>query len=78
MEKETTFPKGLFINPKRDGAPDFVVGSLSIRKEEFATWLSEQEVNEKGYLTIDILKSKEGKTYLKLNQWKPKEQSVAF
>lgn len=71
--EEATFPQGLFINPKRENAPEFVLGSLSIKKEEFLEWLKEQEESEKGYINIDILKSKEGKSYLKLNTWKPKE-----
>ena len=71
-----TFPKGLFINKKREDAPDFVLGSLSVKRDEFIEWAEEQEVDEKGYFRIDILKSKEGKPYLKLNEWKeePKKQ----
>jgi len=70
--KEVKFPKGLFIKPKREKSPDFVVGSLSIKVEDFQKWLKEQEVNENGYLTIDILKSRNGNNYLKLNDWKPR------
>ena len=71
--EEAKFPKGLFINSKRENAPDFVLGSLSVKRDEFISWLKEQKVNEKDYLNIDILKSREGKTYLKLNEWQPKE-----
>jgi len=70
--KEVKFPRGIFINPKRENSPDFVIGSLSIKVSDFQEWLKGQAVSEKGYITIDILKSREGKSYLKLNEWKPK------
>ncbi len=72
--EENVFPKGIFLQPKRENAPDFVLGSLNFKVDEALQWLKENE-KEDGYVNCDILKSKEGKNYLKLNTWKPKEQA---
>ena len=67
---KTIFAKGLYYNAPHEKAPAFVIGSLSVKREEFINFLNEHEPNEKGYLKIDILKSKTGKPYFKLNNWK--------
>jgi len=75
MAQETKFVDGLFYNEPREGAPDFVLASLSIDKIKFGEWLLQQEVDAKGYVKVDVLRSKAGKAYLKLNDFKPKAQS---
>ena len=65
-----TFPQGLIFKKPREGAPDFVRGSLSVKVQEFTKFCDEHQKN--GWVNIDILKSKEGKTYLALNDWTPK------
>jgi hypothetical protein len=67
------FPKGLIIKPKRETAPDFVKAHLSVKVDEFTAFLKEHQDN--GWVNIDILKSKEGKTYLALNTFK-KEMDI--
>ena len=62
---------GLFYSEPRANAPDFVMGGVSIQKEKLMEWLVTAEVNEKGYVNLDILRSKAGKPYFKLNTWKP-------
>jgi len=54
------YANGLWGNPPRDGAPDFVVGSLSILPERFIEWLKTQKPNDKGYVRLDILKRQSG------------------
>ena len=68
---ETKFVDGLFVN-RREGSPDFVVASLSFN-QKFIDYLKEN-FNAKGYCNIDLMKSKEGKLYAKLNDWKPEER----
>jgi hypothetical protein len=70
MENKKEFVDGLFVNQPREGAPEFVKGSLSITVEKFITYL-QAKANAKGYVNIDLLESKEGKLYAKLNDWKP-------
>lgn len=67
MTKE--FVDGLFVN-RRENAPEFVKASLSFKVENFADYLK-SKANARGYVNIDILESKEGKLYAKLNDWKP-------
>ena len=70
MEK-STLVDGMFYNEARESAPDFVLGSVSFSKDKFIKWLSEQE-DTKGYVNVDIIMSKAGKPYAKLNTFKPK------
>lgn len=68
--QENNFADGLYINPPHEKAPDFVVGSISIRATSFLDWLQRQEPNEKGYVRLDILKKKNGEGwYAKLNDY---------
>ncbi len=69
-----TFPKGMILKSPHPNAPDFVKGSISIKVDEFTDFLNEHENN--GWVNIDIKKSKEGKTYLQLNDFKKKEIDI--
>ena len=68
---ENKFVDGLFVS-RRENAPDFVVASLSFN-QKFIDYLK-ANMNAKGYINIDLLNSKEGKLYAKLNDWKPEER----
>lgn len=70
MEKE--YPKGIWFNQKRDTAPDFVLGSISISKQSFMEWLQGKEANDKGYINLDVLMGKEEKPYIAVNNYQPK------
>lgn len=74
----STLADGFFFDKPREGAPDFVKGKLSIQAEKAVAFLNEHK-NEKGYVNLDLLKSKEGKLYFTLNEWKPeKKEDVPF
>ena len=68
MEKK--FIDGLFINKPSEKAPDFVKVKASISADKFIPFLKEN-VNGKGYLNFDILESKEGKYYAKIDNFEP-------
>lgn len=69
-KKEVIFADGIMFTKKRDGAPDFVKGGVSVRVEDFYAW-AKQHVNQNGFVNLDLLKSKEkGTLYFKLNDWK--------
>jgi len=59
-----------FIPKDTSNAPDFVKGKVSIKKDEFITFLNEQDWD---WVNLDILESKWGKMYAKLNEWKKEE-----
>ena len=67
---EKIYPKGLFINAPREGAPDFVLGSLAITKD-FITFLkdNQQYFNDKGYLRLNMLNGNENKPYVTVDTW---------
>ena len=73
---EAIFPNGIIFKKPRDGAPDFVRGHLSFKVDEACAFLQEHVNN--GWVNVDIKKSKEGKTYLQLNTWKPEKKDEAL
>lgn len=64
------FIDGLFVKNPSENAPDFVKGSLSIMVDKFIPYLK-SKANAKGFVTLDLLESKDGNLYAKLNEWKP-------
>lgn len=66
------FIKGIFVNDPHENAPDFVLGQVSINREQAIQSL--QELDDE-WLNLDILKSKEGEVYGKLNTWKKEGQT---
>lgn len=75
MEKR--YVDGLFFNQKRDNAPDFVLGSLSIKTDAFAAWLLNETPNDHGYINLDILMGKSGKPYMVVNEFKKASKSTS-
>jgi hypothetical protein len=69
-QNETVLVDGLFFDRPREGAPDFVKGRISIQADKLTEFVAKHK-NEKGYVNIDLLKSKAGKLYCKLNTFVP-------
>lgn len=66
---------GMRVDRPRDGAPDFVKGRVGINVTQFGQWLV-ANADDRGWVNLDLLLSKEGDLYLKHNEYKPKIQSV--
>lgn len=75
--QEPIFVDGLMFQAPREGAPDFVKGSILVKVETFVEWIKQQDEHksEKGWLNIDMKKSKKGGLYFQLNTWKPTPKS---
>jgi len=71
QQSEIIFADG-FIFKKKDNAPDFVVGQLSIAVEDAIQFIGQYEKN--GWVNLDIKQSRAGKYYIELNQFVPKNQ----
>ena len=61
---------------KREGSPDFVIGSFGFKAEDLVNYC-----NSKGYINFDILKGKESGQYVKVSDYgvediNPKEQQI--
>jgi hypothetical protein len=71
MSDEKIFANGLIFKAPREGAPDFVKGSLSIKVQEFIEFIEflEAFVKPDGWLNIDIKESRGGKLYCELNTY---------
>ena len=69
MSTETKFVDGLRVYAPRDGAPDFVICNLVINVQELTAWLAGQS----GDVRVDVKRSRNGKLYASVNDWKPKE-----
>jgi hypothetical protein len=68
---EKIFADGLIYKAPRQGAPEYVKGSLSVKVDEFKAFLD--KYNSNGWVNLDFLQSKNGKLYFALNNWKPKQ-----
>lgn len=62
-KQKQEFAKGVFVKEVAGGK----IINLSINVEQFC----ENEINEGGYINIDLKKSKSGKLFAVINDWKP-------
>jgi len=66
--------KGFYFDKPREGSPEFVKGRMSIKVDEAIIMLKEKK-NDKGYVNLDLLQSKDKtKLYFTINDWKPEEK----
>lgn len=72
MSEQKYFPKGLYFKEPHSNAPDFVKGQVSIKVEEFKSYLSKVKGE---YLNIDLKVSKDGKAYAEVNTFKPEPKA---
>jgi hypothetical protein len=72
---ETKKINGLVVK-KNEKSPEWVLTSVSIEVESFKKWLDDNK-NGRGWVNLDLKKSKDGRFYLDHNDYKPKE-SVPF
>jgi hypothetical protein len=74
---EAKYAEGIFYNPKNPKAPEFVLGGISIKREEALNWLAKEDGE---WVNLDIKVSKKtGKPYLQVNEWKPSgEKSYSY
>ena len=70
-QTEKVFADG-FIFKRKENAPEFVVGSMSIKADEAMAFLAQNET--KGWVNLDVKLSKGGKYYVELDTWKPKTE----
>ena len=72
MSNETIFADG-FIFKRKENAPEFVVGSQSIKVEEAIAFLQENQKN--GWVNLNVLNSQAGKPYIELDTFVPKKKA---
>lgn len=67
------FVDGLIVK-RRENAPDFVVCNLSIKRDEFIAWL---QARSGEWVNLDVKKSKAGKLYAAVDNFKPNQRQDA-
>jgi len=67
------FVDGLIVKAPKDGAPDFVKMSISIKRADLGNWLRGKSDD---WINIDVKESKAGKWYCAVNNWKPEQQAA--
>ena len=71
MSESKVWCEGFYFD-RRENAPDFVIGRIGIDVQRFVAWLEEQPVSDRGYLNINVTRSKDGTKYsASLDTWKP-------
>jgi len=73
MSDTPEFVNGLIFKLPHENAPDFVKGSLSIRREELMTFLTTKTGD---WINIDLKVGKSGKAYAQVNNWSPEKQEA--
>lgn len=67
------FVNGLNVKAPREGAPDFVKASISIKTADLMAWLQAKYEHGDDWVNLDVKESKGGKWYAAVNTYKPKE-----
>ena len=71
MSQDKVFADG-FLFKRRENAPEFVIGNISVKVEEAITFL---KANHKdGWVNLNVLTAKSGKPYIELDQFVPKKK----
>jgi len=74
MSDDIVFADGLKFFDPHENAPDFVLGSISVKPKDFVEWLraNYSKVNRSGYLMLSVCRARSGKPYVKLDTYEPK------
>lgn len=67
MEKE--FPSGIRFTDPHPKAPQFIMGKVSFKVDEFTQYLQEKSNN--GWVNLILKESQKGVKYFELDTWKP-------
>ncbi len=71
MSQDKVFADG-FLFKRRENAPDFVIGNISVKVEDAITFLTNNQKN--GWVNLNVLNSKGGKPYIELDTFVPKKK----
>ena len=77
---EKIYPKGIRCFPARQGAPEWVLGSILVTPKELQEWIAANQQYMGEYqgnpqLKLDLLKGKDG-PYIAVNTYKAGEKPV--
>lgn len=70
------FVNGLNVKAPRDGAPDFVKASISIKVNDLIAWLNGRYSKGDEWVNLDVKEARSGKWYAAVNTYKPKVEGA--
>ena len=70
MSQDKVFADG-FLFKRRENAPEFVIGNISVKVDDAITFLNNNQKN--GWVNLNVLNSKGGKPYIELDNFVPKK-----
>lgn len=73
MSKDKVFADG-FLFKRRENAPDFVIGNISVKVDEAIAFLKSNSKN--GWVNLNVLNSQAGKPYIELDTFVTKKKEV--
>jgi hypothetical protein len=68
MSQEKIFADG-FLFKRRENAPEFVIGNISVKVEEAIAFLNTHKKD--GWVNLNVLNSQAGKPYVELDTFVP-------
>ena len=68
-QQERTFADG-FIFKRRDNAPEWVIGNISVKVDEAITFLKNNDKN--GWVNLNVKRGRSGNPYIELDTFDPK------
>tara|TARA_R110002020_G_scaffold23508_8_gene78121 strand:- start:473 stop:736 length:264 start_codon:yes stop_codon:yes gene_type:complete len=71
-QDEKVFADG-FSFKRRENAPDFVVGRVSVKCDDAVSFMKQNQKN--GWLNLNINQAKSGKYYIELDTFEPKKKT---
>jgi hypothetical protein len=71
MSQDKVFADG-FLFKRRENAPEFVIGNISVKVEEAVAFLNTHQKN--GWVNLNVLNSQAGKPYIELDTFVPKKK----
>lgn len=74
MSDDKIFADGMLFK-RRDNAPEWVLGSISIKVDDFTKFCEDNQ--DRGWVNLEVKMSKAGKPYVELDTWKPEKQDGA-
>lgn len=72
MSKEKIFADG-FNFKRRENAPEWVVGNISVKVEDAVKFLNKHSKN--GWVNLNVNNAKSGKTYIELDTFEPNKKT---
>ena len=74
MADEKVFADG-FMFKRRDNAPEWVVGRMSVKCDDAVAWMREN--HKDGWINLNVNQAKSGNYHVELDTFVPKAQTTA-